>query len=66
MDRSTVIDYPHLSAERLEYWQKRAFREWAFRPRPILTFLKGLNSWAGLRSGLDVARQHFSWVTDRG
>ena len=34
MDRSTVLDYPHLPAERLEYWQKRAFREWAFRRCP--------------------------------
>ena len=24
MDDSTVIDYPHLPAERLEYWQKRS------------------------------------------
>ena len=29
MDRSTVLDYPGLPAERLEYWQRRAFREWA-------------------------------------
>jgi radical SAM superfamily enzyme YgiQ (UPF0313 family) len=27
MDQSTVLDYPHLSAEQLEYWQKRATRE---------------------------------------
>ncbi len=34
MDESTVLDYPDLPAERLEYWQKRAFREWAMRPGP--------------------------------
>lgn len=62
MDRSTVLDYPHLRAERLEYWQKRAFREWAFRPGPILTFIKGLNSWEGIKSAADIARQHFDWV----
>jgi radical SAM superfamily enzyme YgiQ (UPF0313 family) len=62
MDRSTVLDYPHLPAERLEYWQKRAFREWAFRPRPILTLLKGMNSWEGIKSALDIVRQHFSWM----
>jgi len=27
MDQSTVLDYENLSAERLEYWQKRATRE---------------------------------------
>ena len=32
MDQGTVLDYPGLSAERLLYWQKRAFREWAMRP----------------------------------
>jgi anaerobic magnesium-protoporphyrin IX monomethyl ester cyclase len=64
MDRSTVLDYPNLPAERLEYWQKRAFREWAFRPGPILTFLKGFNSWDGIKSALDIARQHFSWVSE--
>ena len=34
MDESTVLDYPNLRAEELEYWQKRAFREWAMRPGP--------------------------------
>jgi radical SAM superfamily enzyme YgiQ (UPF0313 family) len=65
MERSTVIDYPNLSAERLQYWQKRAFREWAFRPGPMLTFLKGFNSLAGIRSGVSVALQHLKWVAER-
>ncbi len=64
MDRSTVLDYPHLRAERLEYWQKRAFREWAFRPGPIWTFVKSFNSWEGIKSGLDIARQHLNWVSE--
>ena len=42
MDESTVLDYPNLRAEELEYWQKRAFREWAMRPGPMLTYLKML------------------------
>jgi radical SAM superfamily enzyme YgiQ (UPF0313 family) len=62
MDRSTVLDYPHLPAERLEYWQKRAFREWAFRPGPILTFVKGFNSWEGIKSAFDILRQHVTWM----
>ena len=62
MDRSTVLDYPGgLSAEELEYWQRRAFREWALRPGPILTFLKGLNTWAGLKSALEVGLAHLGW-----
>jgi len=62
MDRSTVLDYPGgLSAEELGYWQRRAFREWAMRPGPILTFLKGLNTWAGIKSALEVGLAHLGW-----
>lgn len=68
MDKGTVLDYPNLSAEDLLYWQKRAFREWAFRPGPILTYLKMLISDPStVRSALDVGLQHLSWAsTDTG
>ena len=62
MERSTVLDYPQLSAERLEYWQKRAFREWAFRPRPILTLLQGMNTWHGVKSAFSIVTQHLGWM----
>ncbi len=62
MDRSTVVDYPQLSAEQLEYWQRRAFREWAMRPGPILTYLKSANSLGALRSFLEIGWQTVSWV----
>jgi radical SAM superfamily enzyme YgiQ (UPF0313 family) len=62
MDECTVIDYPHLSAERLEYWQKRAFQEWALRPRPILTYARMLlTDGRTLRSALDIGLQHLTW-----
>lgn len=57
MDQSTVLDYENLTAEQLEYWQKRATREWSFRPGPIWTFLKGLNSWQGAKSAINVGWQ---------
>ncbi len=57
MDKSTVLDYGDLRAERLEYWQKRATREWSLRPGPMWTFLKGLNSWEGAKSAMSVAWQ---------
>lgn len=68
MDKGTVLDYPDLPAERLLYWQKRAFREWAFRPGPMLTYLKMLFSDPStVRSALDVGLQHLSWAaTDTG
>jgi radical SAM superfamily enzyme YgiQ (UPF0313 family) len=68
MDKGTVLDYPGLSAERLLYWQKRAFREWAFRPGPAKTYMKMLVSDPStLRSALNVGMQHLSWVsTDSG
>ncbi len=62
MDQSTVLDYPGLPAERLEYWQKRATREWSLRPGPILTFIKGMNTWEGFKSALSVAWQTLQFV----
>ena len=64
MDEGTVLDYPNLSAERLLYWQKRAFREWALRPGPILTYLKMLVSdRSTFKTAIDVGLQHLSWAT---
>jgi len=66
MDGSTVLDYPGLRAERLEYWQKRAFREWAFRPGPIKTYVKMLLSdRRTFLSALDVGLQHLGWTRGR-
>ena len=68
MDEGTVLDYPGLSAERLLYWQKRAFREWALRPGPILTYFKMLVSdRSTFKTAIDVGLQHLSWAsTDTG
>ncbi len=68
MDKGTVLDYPELSAERLLYWQKQAFREWAFRPGPIWTYLKMLVSdRSTFKSAVSVGVQHLSWAsTDTG
>ncbi len=57
MDQSTVLDYGNLTAEQLEYWQKRATREWSLRPGPMWTFVKGLNTWAGAKSAVNVGWQ---------
>jgi radical SAM superfamily enzyme YgiQ (UPF0313 family) len=66
MDKGTVLDYPNLPAEKLLYWQKRAWREWAFRPGPILTYLKMLLSDVStMRSALSVGLQHLSWQSKR-
>lgn len=62
MDQATVLDYPELKAEDLLYWQRRAFREWAFRPGPILTYLKSMNTWAGFKSALNIGLQTLGWV----
>jgi radical SAM superfamily enzyme YgiQ (UPF0313 family) len=64
MDKGTVLDYPGLPAERLLYWQRRAFREWALRPGPMLTYLKMLLSDAStFKSAVNVGLQHLSWAT---
>jgi anaerobic magnesium-protoporphyrin IX monomethyl ester cyclase len=64
MDKETVLDYPGLPAERLMYWQRRAFREWALRPGPALTYLKMLLSdTSTFKTALDVGLQAFKWQT---
>jgi anaerobic magnesium-protoporphyrin IX monomethyl ester cyclase len=64
MDKETVLDYPGLPAERLMYWQRRAFREWALRPGPALTYLKMLMSdTSTFKTALDVGLQAFQWQT---
>ncbi len=64
MDKGTVLDYPDLPAERLLYWQKRAWREWALRPGPMFTYLKMLFSdWSTVKSALSVGLQHLSWAS---
>ncbi len=66
MDKGTVLDYPGLPAERLLYWQKRAFREWAFRPGPIFTYLKMLLSDVStFKTALNVGLQHLNWSSSK-
>lgn len=62
MDQGTVLDYANLKAEDLLYWQKRAFREWAFRPGPVWTMIKSMNTWAGFKSALDIGFQTLGWI----
>jgi anaerobic magnesium-protoporphyrin IX monomethyl ester cyclase len=61
MDRSTVLDYDNLKAEDLERWQRQAWREWAFRPGPALTYLKMLATPGALRSAIEVGVRHLTW-----
>jgi hypothetical protein len=66
MDKGTVLDYPDLPAERLLYWQKRAFREWAFRPGPVFTYFKMLVSdISTIQSALNVGFQHLTWASSK-
>jgi radical SAM superfamily enzyme YgiQ (UPF0313 family) len=63
MDRSTVLDYPNLKAEDLERWAKRAFREWAFRPGPMLTYLKMLvGNPTLIRSAARIGLETLGWT----
>jgi radical SAM superfamily enzyme YgiQ (UPF0313 family) len=38
-----VLSYPHLSAEQLDYWARRAARAWARRPGALRMALKGMH-----------------------
>lgn len=62
MDRSTVLNYPELTAEELEHHAKRAFREWALRPGPAITYLKSMNSLATIKPAMSLGLEHLKWV----
>lgn len=63
MDKGTVLQYDNLSAEDLMYWQKRAFREWAFRPGPVATYFKMLLSDTHtFKQALRVGMEHLGWA----
>ncbi len=63
MDKETVLQYENLSPEDLAYWQRRAFREWALRPGPAITYLKMLLSdYRTFRQALRVGSEHLLWV----
>jgi anaerobic magnesium-protoporphyrin IX monomethyl ester cyclase len=64
MDCSTVLDYPHLRAEELEQWARRAFRSWALRPGPALTYLRMLLGSPSLwRPALEIGLESLGWAT---
>jgi anaerobic magnesium-protoporphyrin IX monomethyl ester cyclase len=64
MDRSTVLDYPNLRAEQLEDWARRAFRSWALRPGPMLTYLRMLIGSPSLwRPSIEIGLESLGWAT---
>jgi radical SAM superfamily enzyme YgiQ (UPF0313 family) len=64
MDKGTVLQYEDLSAEELMYWQKRAFREWAMRPGPVMTYVKMLVSdTRTFKRAVRVGLEHLRWAT---
>jgi radical SAM superfamily enzyme YgiQ (UPF0313 family) len=63
MDKGTVLQYENLSAEDLLYWQRRAFREWAFRPGPVVTYIKMLCSDPStFKRAVRVGIEHLGWA----
>ena len=66
MDRSTVLDYPQMPAERIEYWARRAFREWVLRPGPIWTMLRGVRNPETLAQQVKIGVGHLSWIMGHG
>ena len=64
MDRYTVLDCPNLPAQRLEYGKWAPSGNGLSRPGPMLTHLKGFNSWEGIRSAIDIGLQYLSWISE--
>jgi radical SAM superfamily enzyme YgiQ (UPF0313 family) len=63
MDKGTVLQYDNLTAEELMYWQKRAFREWAVRPGPMMTYLRMLfTDQRTFKRAVRVGLEHLQWA----
>jgi anaerobic magnesium-protoporphyrin IX monomethyl ester cyclase len=66
MDKGTVLQYENLGAEDLLYWQRRAFREWAFRPGPAFTYFKMLfGDTRTFKRAVRVGMEHLGWALGR-
>jgi anaerobic magnesium-protoporphyrin IX monomethyl ester cyclase len=66
MDRSTVLDYPDVSAEQIESWARRAFRAWALRPGPLWTYVRMLLGSPSLwRPALALGLESLGWARRR-
>jgi anaerobic magnesium-protoporphyrin IX monomethyl ester cyclase len=59
----TVLNYPNLSSKQLEYWAKRAAREWSLRPGPMMTFLKGAANPETLGQLWTIGVNHLKWMS---
>jgi radical SAM superfamily enzyme YgiQ (UPF0313 family) len=59
----TVLNYPHLSSQDLEYWARRAAREWSLRPGPMMTFLKGAANPDTLGQLWKIGTNHLKWMS---
>ncbi|NOK63605.1 MAG: B12-binding domain-containing radical SAM protein [Chloroflexi bacterium AL-W] len=62
MYNHTVLNYPDLSSADLEYWARRAAREWSLRPGPIKTFLKGAANLDTLGQLWQIGTNHIRWM----
>ncbi len=58
----TVLNYPNLSSKELEYWARRAAREWSLRPGPMKTFLKGAANPDTLGQLWKIGMNHLKWM----
>ena len=63
MDKGTVLEYGDLSSADLLAWQRRAFREWALRPGPMITYIRMLLSDVRtMRVALRLGIEHVAWM----
>jgi anaerobic magnesium-protoporphyrin IX monomethyl ester cyclase len=66
MDKETVLQYDNLSAADLGRWQRQAFREWAFRPGPMVTYARMLvTDPRTFRRAVRVGMEHLGWALGR-
>jgi radical SAM superfamily enzyme YgiQ (UPF0313 family) len=67
MDKDTVLQYANLTSDDLLHWQRKAFREWAFRVGPAWTYAKMLlGDYQTFKRAWRVGMEHFHWALGSG
>jgi anaerobic magnesium-protoporphyrin IX monomethyl ester cyclase len=62
MYNHTVLNYPHLSSQQLEFYARKAAREWSLRPGPMLTFAKAAANRDTLGQLWKIGTNHIRWM----
>jgi len=63
---SAIVNYPELSGEEIMKGIRCCYLEWFLRPRGLIVFLKGMNSWSNILQMVRIAWAHITIRKKKG